>query len=90
MVPSAISTTTRGRSDAKIADGLGMAAPTVEVHVSHVLAKLNPGNRTQIALLVHDASLVRPLPHAHFCGTTRTRGMRSPTTRKSASEPSTA
>ena len=35
-----------------------MTVATVEAHVSHVLAKLELGNRTQIALLVHGAGLV--------------------------------
>ena len=48
----------RGRSNAEIADGLGMTVATVKAHVSHVLTKLDLGNRTQIALLVHDAGLV--------------------------------
>jgi DNA-binding NarL/FixJ family response regulator len=48
----------RGRSNAEIADCLGMTVATVKAHVSHVLTKLDLGNRTQIALLVHDAGLV--------------------------------
>ncbi|TQM15302.1 response regulator [Pseudonocardia kunmingensis] len=48
----------RGRSNAEIADGLGMTVATVKAHVSHVLTKLDLGNRTQVALLVHDAGLV--------------------------------
>ena len=48
----------RGRSNAEIADELGMTVATVKAHVSHVLSKLGLGNRTQIALLVHDACLV--------------------------------
>jgi DNA-binding NarL/FixJ family response regulator len=48
----------RGCSSAEIAEGLGMTLATVKAHVSHVLTKLNLGNRTQIALLVHDAGLV--------------------------------
>jgi DNA-binding NarL/FixJ family response regulator len=48
----------RGRSNAEIADGLGMTVATVKAHVSHVLTKLDLGNRTQIALLVHDAGLL--------------------------------
>jgi DNA-binding NarL/FixJ family response regulator len=48
----------RGRSNAEIAAGLGMTVATVKAHVSHVLTKLELGNRTQIALLVHDAGLV--------------------------------
>jgi DNA-binding NarL/FixJ family response regulator len=48
----------RGCSNAEIAEGLGMTVATVKAHVSHVLTKLHLGNRTQIALLVHDAGLV--------------------------------
>ena len=48
----------RGRSNAEIAVGLGMTVATVKAHVSHVLMKLDLTNRTQIALLVHDAELV--------------------------------
>ncbi|OZM77678.1 response regulator transcription factor [Pseudonocardia sp. MH-G8] len=47
----------RGRSNAEIAAGLGMTVATVKAHVSHVLTKLDLGNRTQVALLVHDAGL---------------------------------
>jgi DNA-binding NarL/FixJ family response regulator len=46
-----------GRSNAEIADGLGMTVATVKAHVSHMLTKLALDNRTQIALLVHDADL---------------------------------
>jgi DNA-binding NarL/FixJ family response regulator len=48
----------RGHSNAEIAADLGMTVATVKAHVSHVLTKLDLGNRTQIALLVHDADLV--------------------------------
>jgi DNA-binding NarL/FixJ family response regulator len=48
----------RGRSNAEIADGLGMTVATVKAHVSNALTKLDMGNRTQVALLVHDAGLV--------------------------------
>ena len=48
----------RGRSNAEIADELAMSVATVKAHVSHVLTKLDLGNRTQVALLVHDADLV--------------------------------
>jgi DNA-binding NarL/FixJ family response regulator len=48
----------RGRSNAEIASDLGMTVATVKAHVSHVLTKLDLGNRTQVALLVHDAGLV--------------------------------
>jgi DNA-binding NarL/FixJ family response regulator len=47
-----------GRSNAEIAADLGTTVATVKAHVSHVLTKLDLDNRTQIALLVHDADLV--------------------------------
>jgi DNA-binding NarL/FixJ family response regulator len=34
-----------------------MSVPTVKAHVSHILTKLGLGNRTQIAMLVHEADL---------------------------------
>jgi DNA-binding NarL/FixJ family response regulator len=34
-----------------------MGVATVKAHVSHILLKLGLDNRTQIALLVHDAGL---------------------------------
>ncbi|PVY97957.1 response regulator [Actinomycetospora cinnamomea] len=45
----------RGRSNAEIAAAAHMSVATVKAHVSHVLTKLDLDNRTQIALLVHDA-----------------------------------
>jgi DNA-binding NarL/FixJ family response regulator len=45
----------RGCSNAEIATEAYMSVATVKAHVSHVLAKLDLGKRTQIALLVHDA-----------------------------------
>ncbi|MFF7177939.1 response regulator [Streptomyces sp. NPDC008121] len=48
----------RGHSNAEIAAALYMSVPTVKTHVSRVLAKLGLNNRTQIALLVHDAGLL--------------------------------
>jgi DNA-binding NarL/FixJ family response regulator len=45
----------QGKSNAEIGSELYMSVATVKAHVSHVLAKLDLGNRTQIALLVHDA-----------------------------------
>jgi DNA-binding NarL/FixJ family response regulator len=44
-----------GKSNAQIAHDLYMSLATVKAHVSHVLTKLNLNNRTQIALLAHDA-----------------------------------
>jgi DNA-binding NarL/FixJ family response regulator len=48
---------TRGRSNAEIAAELSMSVATVKAHVSHILTKLDLDNRTQIALLGHDAGL---------------------------------
>jgi DNA-binding NarL/FixJ family response regulator len=48
----------RGRSNGEIAAELHMGVATVKAHVSHVLLKLGLDNRTQIALLAHDAELV--------------------------------
>ncbi|MHC1558057.1 response regulator [Actinomycetospora sp. C-140] len=45
----------RGCSNAEIAAEAYMSVATVKAHVSHVLSKLDLDNRTQIALLVHDA-----------------------------------
>ncbi|GAA1882196.1 response regulator [Actinomadura bangladeshensis] len=47
----------RGRSNADIAAELFMSVATVKAHVSSVLTKLDMDNRTQIALLAHDAGL---------------------------------
>ena len=47
-----------GRTNAEIGADLYLSVATVKAHVSHVLTKLNLGNRTQVALLVHDAGLV--------------------------------
>jgi DNA-binding NarL/FixJ family response regulator len=34
-----------------------MSVPTVKAHVTHILTKAGLANRTQIALLAHDAGL---------------------------------
>lgn len=47
----------RGRSNAEIGAELFMGVATVKAHVSSVLTKLDLDNRTQIALLAHDAGL---------------------------------
>jgi DNA-binding NarL/FixJ family response regulator len=47
----------QGGSNAEIAQQLLMTVATVKAHVSHILEKLNLDNRTQIALLAHDAGL---------------------------------
>ncbi|HSK95121.1 MAG TPA: response regulator transcription factor [Euzebyales bacterium] len=48
---------TQGKSNAQIAAELFMSVATVKSHVSHILTKLGLDNRTQIALLGHDAGL---------------------------------
>ncbi|MEV0268202.1 response regulator transcription factor [Hamadaea sp. NPDC050747] len=48
----------QGRSNAEIAEDLLMSLTTVKAHVSHILTKLDLTNRTQIALLAHDAGLI--------------------------------
>jgi DNA-binding NarL/FixJ family response regulator len=47
----------QGRPNAEIALALHMSVATVKAHVSHILAKLELDNRTQIALLAHEAEL---------------------------------
>jgi DNA-binding NarL/FixJ family response regulator len=47
----------QGRTNAEIASELTMTVATVKAHVSHILTKLALDNRTQIALLAHDAGL---------------------------------
>ncbi|HET8617182.1 MAG TPA: response regulator transcription factor [Actinomycetales bacterium] len=46
-----------GRTNAEIAAELFMSVATVKAHISRILTKLQVGNRTQVALLVHDADL---------------------------------
>lgn len=48
----------QGRSNAEIATELTMSLTTVKAHVSHILTKLDLANRTQVALLAHDAGLI--------------------------------
>jgi len=48
----------QGRSNADIAGELAMSLTTVKAHVSNILTKLDLTNRTQIAVLVHDAGLI--------------------------------
>jgi DNA-binding NarL/FixJ family response regulator len=47
----------QGHSNAEVAARLAMTVATVKAHVSHILEKLGLDNRTQIALLAHDAQL---------------------------------
>src|SRR5690606_42006552 len=53
----------RGLTNAEIAAELHVSVATVKAQVSHVLAALDVGNRTQVALLAHDAGLVQPSSH---------------------------
>jgi DNA-binding NarL/FixJ family response regulator len=46
-----------GHSNAEIATALFMSIATVKAHISSILSKLGLDNRTQIALLAHDAGL---------------------------------
>ncbi|MBK1783179.1 response regulator transcription factor [Prauserella cavernicola] len=46
-----------GRSNAEIAARLHVSVATVKAHITHILTKLDLGNRTQVALLMHDAGL---------------------------------
>jgi DNA-binding NarL/FixJ family response regulator len=46
-----------GQTNAEIAAALLMSVPTVKAHVTHILTKAGLTNRTQIALLAHDAGL---------------------------------
>jgi DNA-binding NarL/FixJ family response regulator len=48
----------QGETNAEIAARLFMSVATVKAHISHILAKLGATNRTQIALLAHDAGLI--------------------------------
>jgi DNA-binding NarL/FixJ family response regulator len=48
----------RELANAEISTELFMSVATVKAHVSRVLAKLDLGNRVQVALLVHDAGLL--------------------------------
>ena len=44
----------RGLSNAEIATQLHMGVATVKTHIGHLFAKLEAGNRVQIALIVHE------------------------------------
>jgi DNA-binding NarL/FixJ family response regulator len=52
-----VSAVAEGLTNADIAERLYMSVPTVKAHVTHILTKLGLTNRTQIALLAHDAGL---------------------------------
>jgi DNA-binding NarL/FixJ family response regulator len=44
-----------GRTNAEIGRDLHMSVATVKAHLTHIFAKLGVDNRTQIALIAHDA-----------------------------------
>jgi DNA-binding NarL/FixJ family response regulator len=46
-----------GQTNAEIAARLFVSVATVKAHITRILTKLELGNRTQIALLMHDAGL---------------------------------
>ncbi|GAA3739892.1 response regulator transcription factor [Plantactinospora mayteni] len=48
----------QGRTNAEIASSLAMSVATVKAHLTHILTKLDLGNRTQVAMLAHDAGLI--------------------------------
>ncbi len=52
-----VSAIAAGQTNAEIAASLLMSVPTVKAHVTHILTKAGLVNRTQIALLAHDAGL---------------------------------
>jgi DNA-binding NarL/FixJ family response regulator len=47
----------RGLSNAEVAAELRLSESTVKVHAGRVMAKLGAANRTQVAIVVHDAGL---------------------------------
>jgi DNA-binding NarL/FixJ family response regulator len=47
----------QGKTNAEIGAELFLTVATVKAHITRVLTKLGLGNRTQIALLMHDAGL---------------------------------
>lgn len=46
-----------GKTNAEIATELYVGVATVKAHITRILSKLDLGNRTQRALLMHDAGL---------------------------------
>ncbi|MEO3922343.1 response regulator transcription factor [Micromonosporaceae bacterium B7E4] len=48
----------QGRTNAEIAASLAMSVATVKAHLTHILTKLDLSNRTQVAMLAHDAGLI--------------------------------
>lgn len=50
----------RGQTNLEIGQALYLSVATVKAHVGRILTKLALENRTQVAILVHDAELDRP------------------------------
>lgn len=48
----------RGHSNSEIASHLSVSPSTVKVHLTRIMAKLDAANRTQVALLTHDAGMI--------------------------------
>jgi len=48
----------RGLSNAEIAKALFLSESTVKVHIGRIKSKVDAANRTQVAILVHDAGLL--------------------------------
>jgi DNA-binding NarL/FixJ family response regulator len=48
----------QGQTNAEIAANLAMSVATVKAHITHILTKLDLSNRTQVAMLAHDAGLI--------------------------------
>ncbi|MFE6165575.1 response regulator transcription factor [Streptomyces sp. NPDC056486] len=47
----------QGHSNSEIATELLVSQSTVKVHLSRIMTKLDAANRTQVALITHDAGL---------------------------------
>lgn len=47
----------QGLSNTDIADNLYVSPSTVKVHIGRIMTKLEVGNRTQVAIVAHDAGL---------------------------------
>ncbi|ROQ67418.1 LuxR family two component transcriptional regulator [Streptomyces sp. 840.1] len=48
----------QGHSNSRIATDLSVSQSTVKVHLSRIMTKLDAANRTQVALITHDAGLI--------------------------------
>ncbi|MFE2377319.1 response regulator [Streptomyces sp. NPDC059398] len=48
----------QGHSNSRIAADLSVSQSTVKVHLSRIMTKLDAANRTQVALITHDAGLI--------------------------------